>query len=375
MSPAILSSITTTEVPVVSGDILRSIATPVVLPTASTASKRRGSVAETVGVDLNAIGKVEARKIMSEEHRILGFRPPHDSLAAEAQAAAAKHPEGNPEKQPPDPLKLKELARQDALRILSERETNIDSSSTVASGSGKSPKSSLPPTGGVNLATISASEARSLMSHEHRALGFRPPPGSLAAEAQAAAARHPDGAGMATVDAEILKEIAMRDAERIKADRELNIVGEVNVSTIGIVGAERLAQATERVLGHTPPPGSMAAEAKQAAAVHPKGGSFPAMGGDVEQLEEVGCREGERLKAQENKDRKVEAEEVRIEDVGEVVDGSSSLILGTTTEEVGLANLEHLAVKNGMGRVLQEAVVRSDSTGDSVEIVGDVVSG
>lgn len=37
-------------------------------------------------------------------------------------------------------------------------------------------------------------DARKLMSHEHRALGFRPPPGSLAAEAQAAAAKHPDGA-------------------------------------------------------------------------------------------------------------------------------------------------------------------------------------
>ena len=36
----------------------------------------------------------EARKIMSVEHKVLGFRPPHDSLAAAAQAAAARHPEG-----------------------------------------------------------------------------------------------------------------------------------------------------------------------------------------------------------------------------------------------------------------------------------------
>lgn len=41
--------------------------------------------------------------------------------------------------------------------------------------------------------TTSSAEARKLMSHEHRALGFRPPPGSLAAEAQAAAAKHADG--------------------------------------------------------------------------------------------------------------------------------------------------------------------------------------
>lgn len=31
---------------------------------------------------------------MSVEHKVLGFRPPHDSLAAAAQAAAARHPEG-----------------------------------------------------------------------------------------------------------------------------------------------------------------------------------------------------------------------------------------------------------------------------------------
>ena len=69
------------------------------------------------------------------------------------------------------------------------------------------------------------------MSHEHRALGFRPPPGSLAAEAQSAAARHPEGDGTHLDDA-VLREIALRDAERIKADRELNLVGEVNVSAL-----------------------------------------------------------------------------------------------------------------------------------------------
>ena len=70
------------------------------------------------------------------------------------------------------------------------------------------------------------------MSHEHRALGFRPPPGSLAAEAQSAAAKHPDGDGT-HLDDDTLREIALRDAERIKADRELNMVGEVNVSSVG----------------------------------------------------------------------------------------------------------------------------------------------
>ena len=59
----------------------------------------------------------DARKIMSEEHKILGFRPPHGSFAAEIQSAASKHPEGKPGAAV-DIMKLKEIAREDALRIL-----------------------------------------------------------------------------------------------------------------------------------------------------------------------------------------------------------------------------------------------------------------
>ena len=73
------------------------------------------------------------------------------------------------------------------------------------------------------------------MSHEHRALGFRPPPGSLAAEAQSAAARHPEGDGT-RVDDNMLREVAVRDAERIKADRE---VGEATASVTGASGCEQ----------------------------------------------------------------------------------------------------------------------------------------
>ncbi len=54
---------------------------------------------------------------MSEEHKILGFRPPHGSFAAEIQSMAAKHPEGKPGAEI-DTGKLKEIARVDALRIL-----------------------------------------------------------------------------------------------------------------------------------------------------------------------------------------------------------------------------------------------------------------
>ena len=77
-----------------------------------------------------------------------------------------------------------------------------------------------------------AADARVLMSHEHKALGFRPPPGSLAAEAQSAAARHPEGDGT-HLDDGTLRALATRDAERIKADRESSPAGEVDVSTVG----------------------------------------------------------------------------------------------------------------------------------------------
>lgn len=292
--------VVTSEVPVVNGDILRATGTPAATPLPpdgafpKSAATRRPFIAEAVGIDLEAIGKcmrpvlrplsdadccaAEARKIMSEEHRVLGFRPPHGSLAAEVQAAAAKHPEGKPGKQLPDPITLKELARQDAQRILAERKvTDAAASAGVkaihASGNGKAVKP--PTTAGVNLGSLSAAEARTLMSHEHKALGFRPPPGSLAAEAQAAAAKNPDGAGVPVVDPEVLKEIALKDAERIKADRGVNSVGEVNVGTID----QELEQATKESLGHTSPPESLVGLATRAAEVHPEGDSFPVMNG------------------------------------------------------------------------------------------------
>ena len=58
----------------------------------------------------------EAKKIMSVEHKVLGFRPPQGSFAAEAQAAAAKHPDVQGGQL--DSEKLKEAAKIDAQRIL-----------------------------------------------------------------------------------------------------------------------------------------------------------------------------------------------------------------------------------------------------------------
>lgn len=60
-------------------------------------------------------------------------------------------------------------------------------------------------------------EARKLMSTEHRALGYRPPAGSLAAEAQAEAAKHP--LTDVAVSEELLTKAALDDAQRIKNER------------------------------------------------------------------------------------------------------------------------------------------------------------
>lgn len=57
------------------------------------------------------------------------------------------------------------------------------------------------------------------MSEEHKALGYRPPPGSLAAEAQAAASKHSDTTS-AGITAEQIREAALADAERIKKERD-----------------------------------------------------------------------------------------------------------------------------------------------------------
>ncbi|KAI0830120.1 hypothetical protein BC628DRAFT_1356503 [Trametes gibbosa] len=84
------------------------------------------------------------------------------------------------------------------------------------------------------------------MSHEHRALGFRPPPGSLAAEAQSAAAarsrsRRADGdgdVGGARVDDETLRAVALRDAERIMAGREMMTMTTMTMSGLGGGGGE-----------------------------------------------------------------------------------------------------------------------------------------
>ena len=74
------------------------------------------------------------------------------------------------------------------------------------------------------------------MSEEHKALGYRPPPGSLAAQAQAAVARHETQRAETqslTVEAEKLRQAAIADAERIKQSREFVAPTNVDLNSIG----------------------------------------------------------------------------------------------------------------------------------------------
>lgn len=87
-----------------------------------------GSFSLSSKVDLDHVGKVEAKTLMSAEHKALGYRPPPGSLAAEAQAAAAKHPDEHLEV---DVETLCKLALEDAARIAAERKPDDKSTSVV----------------------------------------------------------------------------------------------------------------------------------------------------------------------------------------------------------------------------------------------------
>ncbi|KAI0337708.1 hypothetical protein BDW22DRAFT_1363833 [Trametopsis cervina] len=191
-------------------------------------------------IDLKNIGEAEARKIMSEEHKALGYRPPPGSLAAEAQAEAAKHPEA---KTTVSENLLSKAAVEDAAKIRNER--------------GKQ---------GIDLSAIGEDGARKLMSEEHKILGHRPPSSSLAAHAQAAAAKHPLGAASASAQPDIheLQRAALEDAAQIES-----VASEIDLEYIGESEARKLMSEEHKALGYRPPQGSLAAAAQAAAAKHP----------------------------------------------------------------------------------------------------------
>ncbi|PCH42988.1 hypothetical protein WOLCODRAFT_144313 [Wolfiporia cocos MD-104 SS10] len=204
-----------------------------------TAAEDAARIQEKKLVNVDSIGEADARKLVSEEHKALGYRPPPGSLAAEAQAAAAKHPDATAQIDKHD---LSRAALEDAERI--------------AKYQGKS--------NGIDLNSLGEAEARKLMSEEHKALGYRPPPGSLAAEAQSAAAKHPDANG--GVDPATLAQAAIVDARNIETHRQASTSPqtspEVSLSTITEDEARTLQSAEQKTLGYRPPSDSVAAQAQ-----------------------------------------------------------------------------------------------------------------
>ncbi|KAJ4464747.1 hypothetical protein C8J55DRAFT_266117 [Lentinula edodes] len=168
-------------------------------------------------IDLNSIGEVEARKIMSYEHKALGYRPPPGSLASQAQA---------------------EAALSDAAKIESERGHPIPKSTVVD---------------GIDLSNITEAEARKLMSEEHKALGYRPPPGSIAASAQAAAAKHSEGKAEIKIDPQILTEAAIKDAARISIERRSrsNSPPQIDVNKVSVDEQRKLQSLETKLLDST----------------------------------------------------------------------------------------------------------------------------
>ncbi|RPD76973.1 hypothetical protein L226DRAFT_355958 [Lentinus tigrinus ALCF2SS1-7] len=197
---------------------------------------------DSESVDLNSIGEAEARKLMSEEHKALGYRPPPGSLAAEAQSAAAKHPDVSAG------IVNSTLAR-----------AALADATEIAFGGNA---------GQLNVKNVGEGEARKLMSEEHRALGYRPPPGSLAATAQAEAAKHPDASTGA--DPATLAQAALQDAKKIEAERNGNSTSttqtsesaQLNLDTISAPEARALQSEEHKTLGYRPPAGSAAAQAQ-----------------------------------------------------------------------------------------------------------------
>ncbi|EJF59215.1 hypothetical protein DICSQDRAFT_172197 [Dichomitus squalens LYAD-421 SS1] len=196
----------------------------------------RGDASGPASVDLNSIGDAEARKLMSDEHKALGYRPPPGSLASEAQSAAARHPDAS---SGIDTATLARAAFEDASRIV--------------------------PKNPADLNVEGVGEARALMSEEHRALGYRPPHGSLAATAQSAAAKHPESSSGA--DPATLAQAAVQDAKKIEAERNgspTNGTPELNLDTISAPEARALQSEEHKELGYRPPAGSAAAQAQSA---------------------------------------------------------------------------------------------------------------
>ena len=108
----------------------------------------QGPLQNAASVNLEKITPAEASVTVSGEHRALGFRPPHGSLASQAQAAAARN--GNDTRGEQRTADLKGAARADAARIAVERGDGVGAVPTI------------------DLSNITKDEAARLQSEEQK---------------------------------------------------------------------------------------------------------------------------------------------------------------------------------------------------------------
>ncbi|KZT19561.1 hypothetical protein NEOLEDRAFT_1123870 [Neolentinus lepideus HHB14362 ss-1] len=290
------------------------------------------------GINVSGYGLVsekEARKLESEEHEAFGYRPPKDSVAAEAMRDAAKHPEGTggPELTRDE---LRELAESDAARIEVEHGT---AAGTVGDVIGACIEVD------VDLEATGEKEARKLESEEHKALGYRPPKSSLAADAMAEAAKHPEGHGLEMNRAE-LRDLAQADAVLIEAEQSglsdasasTSTAPPIDLNSINAKEARKLMSEQHKILGHRPPPGSLAAEAQSAAAKHP---------------EAPGAAGGRELNRAELREAAVE-DASRIEEQGEPTARRGSRGSQGSVGRVSPTNLTGAAAKIDLEKIIAE---------------------
>ncbi|KAI0695290.1 hypothetical protein C8T65DRAFT_815119 [Cerioporus squamosus] len=234
------------------------------LPAAPPPTRPPTTASTTASVDLDSIGEAEARTLVSAEHRALGYRPPEGSLAAQAQAAAAHHPEGS--LIPPNEKALVEAAEADSVRIAGELGGQPTYKMQHISVPAKARLQSAAETLGMDLRGVGEVEARQIMSEETSELGYRPPAGSLAAEAQSAARFHPQGEpGVEHPDPTTLISARVKTLS-VVSQREQDTVAGINLHTITKPEAQLLESLEHKLLGYVPPSGSVAAQAQAAIA-------------------------------------------------------------------------------------------------------------
>ncbi|TFY63902.1 hypothetical protein EVJ58_g2962 [Rhodofomes roseus] len=194
-------------------------------------------------VDLKNIGEAEARKLMSAEHKALGYRPPPGSLAATAQAEAAKHPDASantPEQA------LEQAAIEDAIRIQSLKSIDVDQ---AQASSAKHPDAS-----------------SGLPSHELKRAAIEDAAQIAKLEGERGVPLSQVGIGIETA---ALTKAAVEDARAIETRRQETVdangtavPADVNVNTTTADEAHALQSEEHKTLGYRPPTGSLAAQAQ-----------------------------------------------------------------------------------------------------------------